>query len=189
MTGEKPYARQKGEPNRWYDRFHAYMRMGASRSLDRCYREVTNAERKRQDRSLLPKSARCPPSWRQRAHEYDWETRAEAWDQEVRERALEKVEQARSIAQQAAPDAVVAIKTILKGELKDPDGTRTEGQNCTQRRLAAEALIKLAGVADLPVEKGERPNEILGIVIKYPDGSLEDAHGSPLDPSDVEWAA
>ena len=188
MTAGKPYHRQKGEPNLWYDRFHAYMRMGASRNMDRCYREITNAERKLQDRPLLPKSARCPPRWRQRALEYDWKARAEAWDQEVRDRALEKVEQARNIAQESAPIAVEALQAILKGELRDPDGSLTEGQNCTQRRLAAEAISRLAGVTELPLEKEEHP-EVLGIVINYPDGTQEDENGNILTPTDPGYIA
>ena len=36
----KPYHRQEGEPNRWYDRFHRFCLLGPSRSLLQCYRSV-----------------------------------------------------------------------------------------------------------------------------------------------------
>ena len=62
----KPYHRQEGEPNLWYDRFHAYMCLGAERSYARVYRQVTNASRRKRGLPLLPKNAKCPGSWRRR---------------------------------------------------------------------------------------------------------------------------
>jgi hypothetical protein len=155
MTETKPYHRQEGEPNLWYDRFHKFMRMGAGRSLARCYQEISNAERSRQGRPLLPSTASCPGTWRQRAREFDWERRAEAWDKEQRRLDLESVQQARSMARSLSPDAIKVIEDTMRGELKNPDGTLTEGQNCTQRRLAAEKILNLVGMADQEPEEDE----------------------------------
>ena len=164
----KPYHRQEGEPNLWYDRFHKFMRMGPDRSLSRCYREVINAERAAQGRPLLPPTANCSDVWRQRARQFDWKERAEAWDHERRRQDLKQVEQTLSNARTLAPEALGILQAAMRGELKNPDGTLTEGQNCTQRRLAAERILNLAGILNIAAEDQDLRPEINTIRIIDP---------------------
>jgi len=105
-----------------------------------------NAERSTQGRPLLPRTAKCPGVWRQRAAQFDWIDRAEAWDQEQRWLSLEQVEQTLRIAQAITSKALYIQKDVMRGELKNPDGSLTEEQNCTQWRLATENILDRAGV-------------------------------------------
>ena len=76
MDGEV-FERWDGEPNLWYARFVRFREMGAGRSLEGCYREAINAERSAKGREGLRKGARCSPTWRKKAQEFDWWARAE----------------------------------------------------------------------------------------------------------------
>ncbi|MFC1996802.1 hypothetical protein ACFLXI_04245 [Chloroflexota bacterium] len=177
----KPYHRQEGEPNLWYDRFHTFMCMGAGRSFARCYREVINRDRSLQGRPLLPGNAKCPGSWRQRAREFDWVGRAEAYDQERRRLALQKKNESWMHALNLAPEAVNILEKTMFGELKDPDGKPTEGQNCTQRRLAAEGILDWADSnPDIPSQDdGDiQQIKIKGIIVERYDDSDETSPNS-----------
>ena len=41
----KPRERRTGEPSIWYQRFRYYLDLGPNRSLNRTYREISNAQR------------------------------------------------------------------------------------------------------------------------------------------------
>ena len=153
------YHRQPGEPNRWYQRFCCFRDLGPSRSIARCYREITNAARARQGRPLLSTTASCPKAWHDRARQFDWVERRQ-------------VEHVRAMARNLAEEAILVLQQTLRGELKNPDGTLTEGQNCTQRRLAAEKILDLAGVGalelDPPESDPDEDKEIIGLRIIDP---------------------
>jgi hypothetical protein len=191
----RPYHRQEGESNLWYDRFHRFMRMGPGRSLTRCYREVINAQRAVQGRPLLPKTAGCSRVWRQRAREYHWHERAEAWDEERRHQDLKQVEHALSSARALAPEAIMILMQIMRGGLKNPEGTITEGQNCTQRRLAAERLLNLAGILHLAADDqdfGPQINTVRIIDPRSEEGRQHEAEvrrrvNPNYDPDDRWW--
>ena len=160
----KPYDRLTGEPNLWYDRFHTFMRLGPGRSLNRCYRQVINAERAVQGRPPLPVTASCSDVWRQRARQFDWFDRAEAWDHECRRQDLQQVEQTPSKARTLAPEALRVLEAAMRGELKNPDGSLTPGQNCTQRRLAAERILNVAGIIDLAADQEDPQPPVKGLM-------------------------
>jgi hypothetical protein len=168
----QPYHRQPGEPNRWYQRFRYFMELGPSRSIARCYREITNAARARQGRPLLSTSASCPKAWHDRARQFDWVERAAAWDCEQKRLERQQVEHVRAMARNLAEEAIQVLQQTLRGELKNPDGSLTEGQNCTQRRLAAEKILDLAGIGalelDPPESDPDEDKEIIGLRIIDP---------------------
>jgi hypothetical protein len=68
---EQPWAQpMPGENNRWFQRFSAYLDLGAGRSV----RAVYNAEKGNE------RSKSVPASWSEAAHRYEWQRRAEAYD-------------------------------------------------------------------------------------------------------------
>ena len=159
QTSPQPQDRRPNEPNKWYQRFLYYMELGSRRSLARSYREMANADRAREGRPLLSTTASVPNVWRQRAQQFDWRERAEAWDHEQKQQELEHVDHARALARELVAEAIQILKLTMRGELRNPDGTLTEGQNCTQRRLAAEKILDLAGVGALEPEEFEYEDE------------------------------
>ena len=152
----KPYHRQPGEPNRWFQRFLHFLDLGPGRSVTRCYREIINVERARDGRPLLPTTASCPTVWRQRASQFDWKGRAAAWDRQQRRRKRQEIEDVRDIATGLSPLAIRILESTMRGELKNPDGTLAPGQNCTQRRLAAEKILDLVGVGLVTLEDDDQ---------------------------------
>ena len=146
QTGSQPQDRQPHEPDKWYRRFIYYLELGSRRSLARAYREMANEERTQDGRPLLPTTASVPNVWRKRAQQFDWRERAEAWDQQQRQQELEAVDHGRALARELVTESIEVIKLTMRGELRDPDRSLTEGQNCTQRRLAAEKILEIAGL-------------------------------------------
>lgn len=72
----RPWERQKGEPNLWFDRFDGYYRpLGPERSLLGAYKAYYEAEKGRKSQA-----ASAPTSWRRNAKKWRWESRAEDWD-------------------------------------------------------------------------------------------------------------
>ena len=67
---EQPWLQRPRENARWYQRFSAYLAMGAGRSV----RGVYNAERGNE------RSKAVPASWTEAAHRHEWQRRAEAFD-------------------------------------------------------------------------------------------------------------
>ena len=67
---EQPWLQRPRENARWYQRFSAYLAMGAGRSV----RGVYNAERGNE------RSKAVPASWTEAAHRHEWRRRAEAFD-------------------------------------------------------------------------------------------------------------
>ena len=164
----KPYHRQPDEPNRWFHRFEHFKNLGPGRSLARCYREIINVERARAGRPLLPSTASVPHVWRQRARQYDWEDRAESWDQEEMRRERRKIERVRSVARDLSMKAIRILESTMLGELKNPDGTLTPGQNCAQRRIAAEKILDLVGVRVVDLDDDDDLDGIKAIRIIDP---------------------
>ena len=174
-TSPKPYERLPDEPNRWYHRFFRFMRLGPERTLIQCYKDISNAARAAKGRPPLSASARLPQSWRQRARQFSWHERAEAWDQEQKELELKKVERTRSLARSCAQEAMQVHIDLMNGELKDPDGKLTEGQNSAQRRLAADSVLDRAGVlpdTTEPEEEQEVPVVALHVYRPGADGKI-----------------
>ena len=156
----KPYDRQPDEPNLWYDRFFKFMLLGPERSLIETYRQISNAARAAKGQPPLRLSARIPQSWRQRASQFDWKARAESWDNQQRRLTLKKVERTRSMAMDQSQDAMQVQIDLMHGELKDPDGQLTEGQNSAQRRLSADSVLDRAGVLPESRDLAEDDQEI-----------------------------
>ena len=161
QTSSHPQDRRPHEPNKWYRRFLYYLELGPHRSLARAYREMANEERAAKERPLLPTSASVPEVWRKRAQQFDWRQRAESGDQEQRLQELEAVDHGRAQARELVAEAIETLKLTMRGELRNPDGTLTEGQNCTQRRLAAEKLLEIAGLTAPPPEAPQPEDEDL----------------------------
>lgn len=79
MDEQRPWERQKGERNLWYDRFERFRLMGPTRSLRALY-GAERAARGDAGRHSLPSS------WSRAVETWQWVARAEAWDQAERER-------------------------------------------------------------------------------------------------------
>ena len=156
----KHYHRQPGEPARWYARFHQFMLLGPERSLNRCYRQVSNECRIANGRPLLSPTAKCPQVWRTRAREYSWWDRAEAWDEEQSKLIRQKVKKTRTLAQEQALEALQVHLDLMRGQLKDPNGKFAIGQNSNQRRLAADSVLNRAGITYDPAQEQEDRSEI-----------------------------
>ncbi|GAB4474465.1 MAG: hypothetical protein OHK0037_35350 [Elainellaceae cyanobacterium] len=71
------WEQQPGEPNLWFDRFHAYLLMGSGRSLLGAY----NAEREKAGKSMMKA---VPGAWNDAATRWDWQHRAWAFDGQIR---------------------------------------------------------------------------------------------------------
>lgn len=71
------WEQQPGEPNLWFDRFHAYLLMGSGRSLLGAY----NAEREKAGKSMMKA---VPGAWNDAATRWDWQHRAWAFDSQIR---------------------------------------------------------------------------------------------------------
>ncbi len=107
MTEQQSWEPQPGERNLWVARFEAYRLAGPTRSLLGTY----NAERaaKGRKRSLHPSG-----SWRRAFERWSWQARAEAWDEAERLRVRAEVARAQQMLREAAPDAVKALRDVLK---------------------------------------------------------------------------
>lgn len=161
QTSAQPQDRRLHEPDKWYRRFTYYLELGPHRSLARAYREMANEERAAKDRPLLPTTASVPVVWRQRAQQFDWRERAAAWDQQQWLQERQQVEHGRAQARELVAESIEVLKLTMRGELRDPDGTLTAGQNCTQRRLAAEKILEIAGLTAPPPEEPQPEDEDL----------------------------
>ena len=74
----KPWERQPGEGNLWYDRFTQYRLKGSSRSLGAVY-DDWRAEKGRK------RTGKPATSWRRNWKKWRWEERAAAWDEHLRQ--------------------------------------------------------------------------------------------------------
>jgi len=151
-TCSQPQDRRPHEPDKWYQRFIYYLELGSRRSLARAYREMANQDRAAAGRPLLPTTASVPDVWRVRAQQFDWRERAADWDQQQWLQERQQVEHGRALARELVAESIEVLKLTMRGELRDPDGSLTEGQNCTQRRLAAEKILDIAGLTAPPPE-------------------------------------
>ncbi len=82
-TSPKPWHQQPDEPPDWYDRFHAFLNLGPSRSLTAAYRKWANSTGK-------PSSTTS-----QQYHKWRWKERAMAYDQAKREEKVARESEAR----------------------------------------------------------------------------------------------
>jgi hypothetical protein len=164
QNSSNPQDRRPHEPDKWYRRFVYYLELGSRRSLARAYREMANQERAAKDRPLLPTTASVPEVWRKRAQQFDWRERAADWDQQQMLIELEAVDHGRALARELVAESIEVLKLTMRGELRDPDGSLTQGQNCTQRRLAAEKILEIAGLTAPPPEEPQLEDEDLPMV-------------------------
>ncbi|HIK39787.1 hypothetical protein [Thermoleptolyngbya sp. M55_K2018_002] len=72
-----PWEQQLGEPNLWFDRFHAYLLMGSGRSLLGAYNQEREKARKGATKTI-------PSAWNDAATRWDWQHRAWAFDRQIR---------------------------------------------------------------------------------------------------------
>ncbi|MFN8463933.1 MAG: hypothetical protein U0X20_00220 [Caldilineaceae bacterium] len=79
----KPWDPRPDEPSLWYSRFGIYLRLGVSRSIEKCHRDCSEVEGRPLDEKK--RSTRPGANWYQVAREWEWEERAKAWDAEQRE--------------------------------------------------------------------------------------------------------
>ena len=178
-----PYHRKPDEPHLWFQRFEHFMHLGSARSVSRTYRELINQQRARDGRPPLTSSASCPAVWRQRARQFNWDDRAEAWDRYQKRQERAKIERVRTMARDLSPQAIRTLESTMLGQLRDPDGTLTPGQNCAQRRLAAEKILDLVGVGVVETDDDYDDDhifEIRGITIVHPDSPEGIAHDQEI---------
>jgi hypothetical protein len=161
QTSSNPQDRRPHESGKWYRSFLYYLELGPRRSLARAYRELANQERQQDGRPLLPTTASVPYVWRKRAQQFDWHERADDWNQQQRLQELEQVDRGQALARQLVAEAIETLKLTMRSELPNPDGSLTEGQNCTQRRLAAEKILEIAGLTAPPPEEPQPENQDL----------------------------
>ena len=136
----KPYDQRPGEPDKWYDHFFRYCKMGPSRSLDRCYRQVTT---RWDDLPDPPGSGtiRAPGAWKRNSTEFDWARRASAWDADQRQRNLERQEETLDLFSVAARESLQYLLDTVHGQVIEPDGAITSISDHYERRMAAKTIF------------------------------------------------
>ncbi len=139
-TPTKPYHQRPDEPDKWYDHFYRYCEMGPSRSLDRCYRQVTA------EWGDLPDppgsgTIRAPGAWKRKSTEFDWARRASAWDADQRQRNLERQEETLDLFSVAARESLQYLLDTVHGQVLEPDGTITSISDHYERRMAAKTIF------------------------------------------------
>jgi len=125
MAELKPWDRQFGESNRWYDRFYrCYLMAGAKRSRLDAYRQGANR----------PKATQTGMRWREAYKKWRWEERAIAYDDAQRADLEKTAEEALNLLKRHRVLAAQALVDNLKST------------NDTERRQAATEILDRAGV-------------------------------------------
>lgn len=113
----QPWHRQPGEPNTWFVRFKAYLRLKPPRSVSALY----DAERAVQDKAKgLPHTEQdtYPHSWHDNVHKWHWRERAAAyddWNQDRIERLWqERRDQERELEWDVSREMYERARTMLK---------------------------------------------------------------------------
>lgn len=121
----KPWDMLPGEPNLWYDRFWAYLMMGASRTVEECYRL-------RSEQGDRIKGDRATGYWYRMARQFNWEDRAAAYDQARRmdlqaredERRVQERERRRIMVSEVLDGCYAAIKKANLGGMEESEARR-----------------------------------------------------------------
>jgi hypothetical protein len=142
------WARQPGEPGRWYERFERFRLAGPGRALLPIY----NGERERAGKG---KSASPPAAWTVAAQRWRWRERAEAWDAHEQEerRRQDAADRARARAERVALLRAFQAKVARGLLLLDPESADPRGR--LGWRTAVEALRML--VQELRAEYDDEP--------------------------------
>lgn len=76
----KPWEQRidEGEPDLWYGRFWAYLRLGTKRSVNAVFKKENN--KKQQETTMYP-----GPTWYEAAKQWEWSERSKAYDKFQRE--------------------------------------------------------------------------------------------------------
>ena len=138
----KPYDQQPGEPPKWFSRFQHYCHLGSNRTLIKAYRDIMTSPSNGQAPTRTIRTV--SQTWRQRARQYDWQSRAADWDRDQRQRTLQHLESTIHLVGHAAREAIQFQIDLMRGWIKDPDGSMIPVLDIYQRRMASKALLRWA---------------------------------------------
>lgn len=132
----KPWDRQPGERNLWYDRFTRYRLIGATRSLLGIYK-LDLQERGRKGKK---EPTRAAESWRKASAEWNWKARAEAWDEIIRQERIAAEEEARRDMLRRHAHQAQTLQSIGVLKLSSLDVKRIVALQPSERADAMKAI-------------------------------------------------
>ena len=138
----KPYDQLPGEPHKWFSRFPHFCQLGPNRTLIKAYRDIMTSPSNGQGPARTVRTV--SQTWRQRARQYDWQSRAADWDRDQRQRTLQHLESTIHLVGHAAREAIQFQIDLMRGWIKDPDGSMIPVLDIYQRRMASKALLRWA---------------------------------------------
>ena len=158
-----PWARQKGEPKLWYDRFHSFLHAGPDRSLLGLYRQYRR-EKARESGAEYKAPSSVPASWRSNASDWLWRDRADLFDaaeRQKREHAwARRRDELREEEWETYRKMLDRATAMLGFPLTEQEISRQEGPDgttiVTVVQPAGWKLSDVARIADVATKLGRR---------------------------------